>query len=130
MIPEGSRFVVEMTTLATDSSRRDSYIHRSTLETGTYPEAVFVPTAAAGLPSPLPDSGPVAFQLSGDLTVHGVTRPVTWEVTAEIAGQTLSGTATTSITFTDFGMPLPRVGPVLSVEDLIALQLSFVLTLE
>jgi polyisoprenoid-binding protein YceI len=130
VIPEGSRFVVDMTTLATDSSRRDSYIHRSTLETGTYPEAVFVPAAAAGLPSPLPDSGPVAFQLSGDLIVHGVTRPVTWEVTAEIAGQSLTGTATTSITFTDFGMTLPRVGPVLSVEDLIALQLDFVLTLE
>ncbi len=125
-----SHFVVDLTTLHTDNNRRDGYIQRNTLETGTYPEAVFVPTAAAGLPSPLPDSGPVAFQLSGDLTVHGVTRPVTWEVTAEIAGQSLTGTATTSITFTDFGMTLPRVGPVLSVEDLIALQLDFVLTLE
>ena len=122
--------VVDLTTLHTDNNRRDGYIQRNTLETGTYPEAVFVPTAAAGLPSPLPDSGPVAFQLSGDLTVHGVTRPVTWEVTAEIAGQSLSGTATTSITFTDFGMTLPRVGPVLSVEDLIALELDFVLTIE
>ena len=125
-----SRFAVDLTTLATDSSRRDDYIHRNTLETGTYPEAVFVPTAAAGLPSPLPGSGPVAFQLSGDLTIHGVTRLVTWEVTAEIAGQALSGTATTSITFTEFGMTLPRVGPVLSVEDLIALQLDFIMTLE
>ena len=125
-----SSFVVDLTTLRTDSSRRDGYIQRNTLETATYPEAVFVPAAAAGLPSPLPTSGTIAFQLSGDLTVHGVTRPVTWEVKAQVEGQTLRGTATTNITFTDFGMTLPRVGPVLSVEDLIALELDFALTLE
>jgi polyisoprenoid-binding protein YceI len=122
-----SRFVVDLATLKTDSSRRDGYIQRNTLETGIYPEAIFVPTAAAGLPAALPASGPVAFQLTGDLTVHGVTRPATWDVTGQVAGQTFSGTATTSITFTDFGMTLPRVGPVLSVDDLIRLQLDFTL---
>jgi len=136
ILPDGqpvaaeSRFVVDLTTLKTDSSRRDGYIQRNTLETGTYPEAIFVPASAAGLPAPLPTSGAVAFQLTGDLTVHGVTRPVSWDVTGNVAGQTLSGTATTSITFTDFGMTLPRVGPVLSVEDLIRLQIDFVLSAE
>ena len=130
LAPESSRFVVDLTTLHTDSSRRDGYIQRNTLETGTYPQAVFVPSAPTGLPSPLPTSGVVAFQLTGDLTVHGVTRPVTWDVTAQVDGSTLTGTATTSITFTDFGMTLPRVGPVLSVEDLITLGFDFTLTLE
>ncbi len=125
-----SRFAVDLTTLATDSSRRDGYIQRNTLETGTYPEAVFVPTAVTGLPSPLPEFGSVAFQLTGDLTVHGATRPVTWDVTAQIDGRTLRGTATTSITFTEFGMTLPRVGPVLSVQDLIVLELDFTLNAE
>ncbi len=125
-----SRFAVDLTTLATDSSRRDGYIQRNTLETGTYPEAVFMPTVVTGLPSPLPKSGSVAFQLTGDLTVHGATHPVTWDVTAQIDGRTLRGAATTSITFTEFGMTLPRVGPVLSVEDLIALELDFTLNVE
>jgi polyisoprenoid-binding protein YceI len=133
ILPDGklvageSRFVVDLATLKTDSSRRDGYIQRNTLETSAYPEAIFVPTSTAGLPAALPSSGPVAFQLAGDLTVHGVTRPVTWDVTGLVAGQTFSGTATTSITFTDFGMTLPRVGPVLSVDDLIRLQLDFTL---
>ena len=130
ILDDGSRFAVDLTTLRSDSDRRDGYIQRNTLETGTYPEAVFVPKAVMGLPSPLPDSGAVAFQLTGDLTVHGATRSVTWDVTAQIEGQRLLGTAATSITFTEFGMPLPRVGPVLSVEDLIALELDFTLTLE
>ena len=125
-----SRFAVDLTTLRSDSDRRDGYIQRNTLETGTYPEAVFVPTAVTGLPSPLPESGAVAFQLTGDLTVHGATRPVTWDVTAQIDGRMLRGTAAASITFTEFGMTLPRVGPVLSVEDLIVLELDFALTLE
>lgn len=133
ILPDGtlvtgeSAFVVDLTTLTTDSSRRDGYIQRNTLETGIFPEAVFAPAAAAGLPSPLPTAGPVAFQLTGDLTVHGVTRPVTWDVTGEVSGRTLRGTASTSITFTDFGMTLPRVGPVLSVDDLIGLRLDFTL---
>jgi len=38
-----------------------------------------------------------------------------------------TGTATTSITFTDFGMTLPRVGPVLSTEDKVTLELDFLL---
>ena len=136
ILPDGqpvageSRFVVDLATLKTDSSRRDGYIQRNTLDTGTYPEAIFVPTTTAGLPAALPTSGPVAFQLAGDLTVHGITRPVTWDVTGEVADSTLRGTATTSITFTDFGMTLPRVGPVLSVDDLIRLQLDFTLHAE
>lgn len=130
LVASESRFVVDLTTLKTDSSRRDGYIQRNTLETATYPEAVFVSVSAGGLPSPLPTAGPVAFQLSGDLTIHGVTHPVTWEVTGEVVGRMLTGTATTSITFTDFGMTLPRVGPVLSVEDQIRLQLDFTLNAE
>jgi polyisoprenoid-binding protein YceI len=130
ILADESRFAVDLTTLRSDSDRRDGYIQRNTLETGTYPEAVFVPTSVTGLPSPLPDSGAVAFQLIGDLTVHGVTLPVTWDVAAQIEGQRLLGTAVTSITFTEFGMTLPRVGPVLSVEDLIALELDFALILE
>lgn len=129
-LPAESRFVVDLTTLKTDSSRRDGYIQSNTLETGTFPEAIFVPTASTGLPVPLPTGGAVAFQLTGDLTVHGITRPVTWDVTGEIAGSALRGTATTSITFTEFGMTLPRVGPVLSVDDLIRLQLDFTFNAE
>jgi polyisoprenoid-binding protein YceI len=73
----------------------------------------------------------VTFQLVGDLTVHGVTRPTTWEVTAQIVdGQALVGSATTSFTFADFGMTAPRVSVVLSVEETIKLELDFHLVLE
>ena len=109
-------------------SRRDNFIKRNTLNVAQYPTAVFVPTAVKGLPSPLPTSGDVSFQITGDLTIHGVTKPTTWQVTGKIAGQDLTGTATTNTTFEQFGMTPPRVAIVLSVDDNIGLAIDFHLT--
>jgi polyisoprenoid-binding protein YceI len=130
VVPEESRFVVDLRTLRSDADMRDNFIQRSTLETGRFPTAEFVPAEAIGLPSPLPTSGDVAFQLAGDLIVHGVTRPATWEVTAQVLGQELVGRASTSFTFGDFGMQVPRVARVLSIEDNIRLEYDFRLVLD
>jgi polyisoprenoid-binding protein YceI len=121
-----SKVSVDLTGLKSDRSQRDRFLQNNTLETRQYPTAEFVPTGVTGLPSPLPTSGEVAFQLTGDLTVHGVTKPVTWEVTATAAnGTDLTGTATTSFTFAEFNLTQPRVQSVLSVDDLIKLELDF-----
>jgi polyisoprenoid-binding protein YceI len=126
-----SKFVVDLSTLQSDQRRRDNFIKNNTLQTNQYPNAEFVPTSAIGLPSPLPASGSVTFQLVGDLTIRDTTRPTTWDVTAQIVdGRELVGTATTSFTFADFGMTQPRVPIVLSVEDNIRLELDFRLVLE
>ena len=120
-----SKFTVDVSTLQSDESRRDNYIKRSTLQISEYPIATFVPSAVTGLPSPLPTSGEVKFQLSGDMTVHGVSHPMTWSVTATIDGNNLSGNATTPFKFDDFGMTPPKAGPVLSVTDNGMLEVAF-----
>ncbi len=125
IVSEESKIVVDLTTLRSDESRRDNYIQNNTLQTSRFPTAEFVPKEIRGLPSPLPDSGEGQFQLSGDLTLHGVTRPVTWEVTARLDGQTLTGSATTSFTFADFNLTVPQVFVVLSVDETIRLEVDF-----
>jgi polyisoprenoid-binding protein YceI len=130
IVAEESRFEVDLRTLRSDQSRRDNYIQRNTLETERYPTAVFVPREGSGLPWPLPASGEFTFQLSGDLTIHGVTKPVTWEVTAWREDGRLVGSATVQITFQDFGMEQPRVAIVLSVEETIQLELDFTVSQE
>lgn len=122
---EQSFVTVDLTTLQSDEARRDNYIKQNTLEVARYPQADFRPTRASGLPWPLPSSGEVTFQLTGDLTVHGVTKSVTWNVTATFDSSTVSGTATTAVTFADFGMVKPRVPILLSLEDTIGLELDF-----
>lgn len=122
---ERSRFTVDLRTLQSDEARRDNYIKQNTLEVDQYPNAEFQPTAASGLPWPLPTSGQLQFQLEGNLTVHGVTKPVTWNVQAMVDGDRITGTATTQVTFEDFGMTPPRVPVVLSLEETITLELDF-----
>jgi polyisoprenoid-binding protein YceI len=120
-----STITVDLTQLKSDESRRDNFIRTQTLQTNRHPTATFVAQEVQGLPMPLPTSGEATFQLLGDLTVHGVTNPVTWQVSAQFADTTVSGSATTSVKITDFGMTPPKAGPVLSIEDDLNLELAF-----
>ena len=126
----GSKFSVNLSTLQSDRSMRDNFLRRSVLQTGQFPNATFVPTQVSGLSWPLPQSGPVTFQLTGDLTIRDVTKPVTWDVTGEIqdgqAGRA-TGLAKTSFTFADFNLEQPRVQSVLSIEDHITLEMDVAL---
>ena len=73
----------------------------------------------------LPTSGSHTFDVIGNLTVRGVTRPTTWRVKAEAKGGQVTGAASTAFTFKDFNMEQPRVPIVLSVADTIKLEYDF-----
>ena len=123
IVSKDSKFTVDLSTLVSDSSMRDGFIQMNVLQTNKYPSATFVPTSVQGLSLP-PADGDLAFKLVGDLTIHGVTKPVTWDVTGTLSGDKATGTATTSFTFAAFGLTKPSVGSVLSVEDTIKLELN------
>lgn len=130
IVASESVITMQAGTLVTDSDRRDRYVRERTLLTAQYPEIVFKPIAAEGLPSPLSEaSGTVEFTISGDLTIRDQTRPVTWDVTAEF-GDIIMGIAAIEITFEQFAMDKPSVAIVLSVEDTIRLEIAFVGSLE
>ena len=60
--------------------------------------------------------------LHGDLTIHGVTRPLTLRVHLEIKGDTLEATGSTTIRQTDFGItPISKAG-VVKVKDELAIN--------
>lgn len=120
-----SRITVDLRSLKSDRERRDGYIQRRTLETEQHPNAELVVTGIRGAPTPLPTSGEMAFTLTGNLTIRGVTRPTTWQVTATASPDGYRGTAKTTFTFEQFELTKPRVAVVMSVEDQIALELDF-----
>ena len=122
-----SEIRIQLASLATDNERRDGYVQRRTLEVEQYPEALLVPRGFTGLEHPIPTSGKGTFQLEGDLTLHGRTQPTVWEVTAEFGPETITGLATTAFTFDTFGIAVPQVARVLSVDDDIRLELEFLL---
>ena len=126
LVADASKITVDMASLATDSGMRDNFIKSNTLNTRQFPTATFVPTKAEGLPNPLPAAGTVSFKLTGLMTVHGVQKEVTWDVTATRGGTSLTGTATTAFKFGDFGMTPPKAPAVLSVVDEIRLEVNLV----
>jgi polyisoprenoid-binding protein YceI len=113
---ESAEFTVDVASIATDSSNRDDYFRGSAMRVDEHPTATFRltdPVTASALPS---SGETVEQQLTGELTLAGVTRTVTFTAqtrtdgaTAEIAGQI-------PVTFADFGVTAPNLGFV-SVED-------------
>ena len=130
IIRDASRFVIDAATFASDRDRRDNYVRGRLLETTQYPSVVFVPTESRGITLPPSGAASSTFDLIGDLTVRGVTRPTTWRVTTTVSNDQVSGSATTKFAFADFQMAKPQVRSVLSVADTIALEYDFRLVRE
>ena len=60
--------------------------------------------------------------------MHGVTRPVTFNLMARWNGETIDVAGSTPIVLADYGMTAPSVGNFVSVDDhgTVELQLTFV----
>jgi polyisoprenoid-binding protein YceI len=122
-----SRIVVDLKGLTSDQAMRDGYVQRNTLQTEKFPTLEFVPTRTVGLSMPLPSAPPAqaGFQLVGDMTLHGVTREVTWNVVATFGNDAIAGRATTTLTFEMFKIAKPSLARLLSVDDEIVLEIEF-----
>ena len=99
-----------------DESRRDNTVQNDTLQTKQFPTATFVAREAQGLPMPLPTSGELTFQLLGDMTAHGVTKPAVADLQAERSGNTIRVSGSIPVNFADWNIPNPSFGPI-STDD-------------
>ncbi len=127
LVPGQSKLTIDVTGLKSDKDRRDGYVQRRLLETEKYPTVEFVPTALRGFPAKVPTSGSRSFEMIGNLTVKGVTRPTTWKATANFQGGTITGNTYTGFTFSDFQMTKPSVSVILTLADDIRLEYDFTL---
>jgi polyisoprenoid-binding protein YceI len=118
--------VVDLSTLQSDSARRDNAIRQRWLESTRFPEARFVSTEVRGAPSRYRDGQPVELEVVGDLTVRGVTRRVVWKATVRLAGPELLAQAATSVRMTDFGFQPPSILGFVRAEDDVTLELDLV----
>lgn len=119
-----SKITFDLTTLSSDSRDRDNFVKQDTLNTRQFPKAELVPTKTSGLTLPLASTGTFTFTLTGNLTLHGKTKEVTFNVVAKRNGADLTATATLAPTvkFGDFGMSPPTSSfRVLSIVDEIRL---------
>jgi polyisoprenoid-binding protein YceI len=126
-----SKITFDMTTLSSDERDRDNFVKNDTLQVRQFATAEFAPTKTSGLTLPLATSGTFTFTLTGNMTIKGRTKEVTFDVTAKRDGSDLTATATAnpSWKFGDFGMTAPSVPfRVLSVTDEIRAVIDIVAT--
>jgi polyisoprenoid-binding protein YceI len=119
---------VDLTTLVTDNDLRNNTIQHRILETSQPGNqyATFTATSIIGLPSTVAFGQTVQFSVTGNLTIHGVTRAATFAVTLTPKTATqLTGTAQTSVRYADFGIAIPNVPSVSNVSDAVQLALAF-----
>lgn len=125
VIRDVSKFTVDAGSFVSDKNRRDGFVRGRLLEADEYPMVVLVPTTVRGMTIPLPTTGSRPFEMTGDLTVRGVTRPTTWNGTVQFKDGAVTGSAVTAFTFDDIQMEQPRVPVLLSVADTIRLEITF-----
>jgi polyisoprenoid-binding protein YceI len=126
-----SKITFDLTTLTSDNRDRDNFVKQDTLQTRQFPKAELVPTKTSGLTLPLASTGTFTFTLTGNLTIHGKTKEVTFNVVAKRNGGELTATATLAPTlkFGDFGMSPPTSSfHVLSIVDEIRLVVELTAT--
>lgn len=125
--PSGAinNIVVDLRTLKSDSDRRDNAIRGRWLESDTYPLAEFSSTGVEGAPTTYAEGEQISFKLIGNMTIRNVTKPVTFDVTGKLAGDTVTGMATTKLLMKDFGFDPPVIAGILTVEDGVTITVNF-----
>ena len=125
-ITEGS-FTVDMTTFKSDQSRRDAQFNGRVMDVSQFPEAKFVLTAPIDFVQVPSDGGTVTASASGDLTLRGNTKPVTFDVQGTFKNGLVGVLGNIPIVFADYGIPNPTLATVTTEDHGL---LEFVLILE
>ncbi|MDH3606873.1 MAG: YceI family protein [Acidimicrobiia bacterium] len=113
---ETASITADLTQLASDSRGRDRQIRTQALETNQFPEATFTLTAPVDLGAAPADGQSFTVEAAGDLTIHGVTQPVTITIDGQLIGTTVVVVGRVPITFADYDIDTPRAAVVLSIE--------------
>ena len=121
---------VNARTLVTDDDRRNQAIRNRILNTDNYEFITFTPTQISGLEGAATVGQEFTFQIAGDLTIRDVTKPVVFDVTAQLVTEDqLTGYAEAKIQRGDFNIVIPSVPFVANVSEEIALEIDLVANL-
>jgi polyisoprenoid-binding protein YceI len=123
---EQVRIEADLTQLASDEGRRDNAIRQRGLESAQYPTATLELAEPIQLASTPVQGQDIRGQGTGRLTVHGVTREVDLDLTGRWSGSTIQVVGQLPVKMTDYQIEPPRFGPVVSIEDSLAVDFNLV----
>ena len=115
-------FSVPMDTVHSDKSERDGQFDGRIMDVSQYPTGTFTLTSPIVL-APLPATGVIkSYTADGKLTLHGVTRTVTFTLTAERStakdgGAQIEVVGHIPVLFSDYNVQNPSVGGFVTTQD-------------
>jgi polyisoprenoid-binding protein YceI len=103
-------FTVDMASVVSDQSERNARFDGSIMDVSQYPTATLTLSAPIDLGA-IPAEGAVAhYDAVGNLDMHGVTKSVSFPVTAERVGSSIDVLADIPITFSEWNIANPSIG--------------------
>lgn len=122
-----AEFDVDMASVESDDSRRDGQFRGRLMTVVEYPTATFVLTEPIEL-GRIPEEGEqITAEATGELTLRGVTNPVTFEVTAQLQNDRIGVLGNIRIVFADYGIVNPSIAGITTEDNGL---LEFVLVFE
>lgn len=119
-------FTVQVATIASDNSMRDGQFRGRVMETEDFPTESFELTEPIDVGEVPAVNGEVATTATGNLTLHRVTRPVTFEITAVRGPQRIAVVGSIPVVFADYGIDNPSNSAVATRDNgLLEFNLGF-----
>jgi polyisoprenoid-binding protein YceI len=110
-----AEFVFDMTKLLSDSGKRDDQVQSRIMRTAEFPTATFKLTSPVDFGAVPAEKEEVTAKASGDLTIHGVTKPVTVDLSARLDGGKVQILGSYEMTFADYEIEDPSFKPFVEV---------------
>jgi polyisoprenoid-binding protein YceI len=110
-------FTFDMTGLKSDQDKRDGQVQGRIMKTSEFPTAVFKLTGPVDFGKAPAEGESVSAKATGDLTVHGTTKPVTVDLQARRKGANVEVLGSLEITFADWGIENPSFKPFVEVGE-------------
>ncbi|HEY8817884.1 MAG TPA: YceI family protein [Candidatus Limnocylindrales bacterium] len=112
------QITVDTTSIASDKSQRDGRLRTEGLQTDTYPTATFKLTKAVAVPAAALAGTASDITLTGDLTLHGVTKSVDIPAKAQLVNGTIQVAGSISFPLSDYSIVAPNLGGIIvSIAD-------------
>ena len=105
-----AEFTVQMGSITSDSDRRDGQFRGRIMSVDQFPTATFVLTAPIDFGAVPAEGESLTATATGDLTLRGVTRSVTFDVEAKLEGGRIGVLGSIPILFSDYSIPDPSNG--------------------
>jgi polyisoprenoid-binding protein YceI len=110
-------FTVNMATVTSDQSERNAQFDGRIMDVGTYPTAEFVMAKPILLGTGLGAGAVRHYPAAGRLTMHGVTKPINFNVSMELSGNGAYVLAEIPIVFANWGISNPSVGGFVTTQS-------------